>query len=81
MPKSQKGHKPLQDKFLSLLLSNKKEIWKRDMTLTEQKQKGTTFRVLSKAIANKLYIDMIHQCISRCTGHVNVTNISDQLFR
>ena len=36
------------------LLSNHKEILKRGMTLTEQKQKGTTFKVQSIAISNQL---------------------------
>ena len=50
MPKSQKGRKPLKDKFLSLLLSNQNEILKRGMTLTKQIPKGTTFKVQSIAI-------------------------------
>ena len=61
MPISQNGRKPLQDKFLSLLLSNQKEILKRGMTLTEPKPKGTTFKVQSIAIVNPLYIDLKHQ--------------------
>ena len=31
------------------------------MTWTEQKSKGTPFKVQSVAIANTLYIDLIHQ--------------------
>ena len=61
MPKSPKTRKRLQDEFLSLLLSNQTEILKRGMTWTEQKTKGTTFKVQYVAIANPLYIDLIHQ--------------------
>ena len=61
MPKSQKIRKPLQAKFSSLCLSNQKEILKRGITWTEQKPKGTTFKVQSIAISNPLYIDLIHQ--------------------
>ena len=57
MPEFQKSRKTLQDKLLSLLLSNQKEILKRGMTWTEQKPKGTTFKVQSIAVANQLYID------------------------
>ena len=53
----------LQDEFLSLLLSNQNEILKRRMPWTEQKPKGTTFKVQSIGIANPFYIDLIHQCI------------------
>ena len=63
MPISQKGRKPLQDKFLSLLLRNEKEILRRGMTLTEQKPKGTTFKDQSISLANSLYIDLIHQSL------------------
>ena len=59
MPKSQKSCKPLQDEFPSLFLSNQNEILKRCMTWTEQKLKGTTFKVQSIAIANPLFIDLI----------------------
>ena len=52
MPKSKKSRKPLPDEFLSLLLSNQNKILKRGMTWTEHKQKGTTFKVQSLAIAN-----------------------------
>ena len=60
MPESKKC-KPLQDKFLPLPLSIKNEILKRGMTWKKQKQKGTTFKVQSIAVANPLYIDLIHQ--------------------
>ena len=33
------------------------------MTRTKQKPKGTIFKVQSIAIANPLYIDLIHQCV------------------
>ena len=62
MPKSQDRHKPLQAEFLSLLPSNQEEIMKRGMTWTEQKPKGTTFKVQSIAIANPSYIDLTHMC-------------------
>ena len=61
--KPQKGCKLLQNKFVSLLFSNQKEILKRGITLTEQKPKGTTFKVQSIDIANPLYIDLTHQCM------------------
>ena len=61
MHKYQKKCKPLQDEFSSLLLSNQNKILKRGMTWTEQKPNGTTFEVQSVAIANQLYIDLIHQ--------------------
>ena len=57
---------PCKPIFLSLLLSNQKEIMKRGMTWTEQKTKGTTFKVQSLAIANPWYIDLIHQCVTNC---------------
>ena len=59
MPKSPKSRKPLQGEFFS----NQNEILKRGMTWTEQKPKGTTFKVQSIAIANPLNIDLIHQCM------------------
>ena len=61
MLKSPKSHKLLQSNFLSLLLSNQKEILKKGISWTEEKQKGTTFKVQSIAIANPLYTDLIHQ--------------------
>ena len=62
MPKSnKKSQKPLQADFASLLLSKQKDILKRGMTWTEQKQEGTTFKVQSLAIANSLYSDLINQ--------------------
>ena len=61
MSKSQKSCKLLQANFLSLFLSNQKKILKRGITETEQKTKGTTFKVQSIAIPNSLYIDLIHQ--------------------
>ena len=61
MPLSQKRRKPLQAGFLSLLQSKQKEILKRGMTSTEPKPKSTTFKVQLIAIANPLYIDLIHQ--------------------
>ena len=63
MPKSQKSRKPPQEEFLSLLLSNQNEVLKRGMSRTEQKPKGTTFKVHSLGIENPLYIDLIHQCL------------------
>ena len=66
-----KSRKPLQDEFSSLLLSNQKEILKRGMTWTEQKLKGTTFKVQSIAIANPLYIDFIHQWNHEEDGRTN----------
>ena len=60
MPKSQKSRNPLQDVFLSLLLSNQNEILKRGISWTEQKSKGKTFKVQSIAIANPC-IELIHQ--------------------
>ena len=40
------------------------------MTWTEQKQKGTNFKVQGIAIANPLYIDLIHHCTKsgECEG-------------
>ena len=61
MPKSQKSCKPLQANFLSLLQSNQKKILKRGMIWKEQKLKETTFKVQSIALANQIYIDLIHQ--------------------
>jgi hypothetical protein len=58
---SQKSRKPLQANFSSLHLSNQNEILKRGMTWTEQKPKGTTFKVQSITVANPWYIDLIHQ--------------------
>ena len=40
---------------------NQMEILIRGMTWTEQKPKGTTFKVQSIAIGNPLNIDLIHQ--------------------
>ena len=61
--------------LLSLLLSNQNEILKRAMTWTEQKPKGTTFKVHSIAIANPLYIDLIHQC-TMVTFATTVTSVT-----
>ena len=61
MPKPKKSRKPLKNVFLLLILSNQNEILKRGMTWTEQKRKGTNFKVQSIAIENLLYIDLIHQ--------------------
>ena len=47
--------------FLNPWALNQNEILKRGMTWTEQKPKGTTFKVHSWAIANSLNIDLIHQ--------------------
>ena len=69
MLKSLKSCKPLKAKFLSLLLSNQKEIIKRDMIWTEQKPKGTTFKVQSLGLANPLCIDLIHHCMTHDTWH------------
>ena len=52
----------MQDKLLSNLLSIKKDILKRGLTWTKQKPKVTTFKRQSIAVANPLYIDLIHQC-------------------
>ena len=86
MPESQqKNRKPLRDKFSSFLLSNQKEIVKRGMTCTEQKLKGTHFKVQSIAIANPIYFDTSdgtphNICVAAClvengmrTVHWNVT--------
>ena len=54
--------KLLQDKLLSLLLSNQKKILKRGMTWIEQKPKGTAFKLQSIAIANQYFRFFVRSC-------------------
>ena len=65
-PKLQKGSKPQQNKFLSLLLNNQKEILKRGLTLKKQKPKCTTLRCsLEKIEAIKVFIPSLKHLCSR----------------